>query len=124
MKRLLVFVFSMLTVGVLYADTLELADGRVLEGDFVGSSNGIIMFDTGEGIDAEFIPRLTERFFRVDRGRSRDEGGTGLGLAIVKHVLLRHDAELVIESEAGEGSEFCCRFPAQRLVLAEPAVLS
>ena len=77
--------------------------------------------DTGEGIDPEFIPRLTERFFRVDKGRSRDDGGTGLGLAIVKHVLVRHDAELIIRSEPGEGSEFCCHFPPQRVVV-DPAV--
>jgi two-component system phosphate regulon sensor histidine kinase PhoR len=83
----------------------------------------LVVADTGEGIDPQFIPRLTERFFRVDKGRSRDEGGTGLGLAIVKHVLLRHDAELVITSEPGEGSEFCCRFPPERLVLAEPVAL-
>jgi two-component system phosphate regulon sensor histidine kinase PhoR len=84
----------------------------------------LVVEDTGEGIDAEYVPRLTERFFRVDKGRSRDEGGTGLGLAIVKHVLLRHDAELVITSEPGEGSEFCCRFPADRVVVASPVALS
>lgn len=77
--------------------------------------------DTGEGINPEFIPRLTERFFRVDKGRSRDDGGTGLGLAIVKHVLLRHDAELHISSEPGKGSEFRCHFPAGRVVV-EPTV--
>ncbi len=80
--------------------------------------------DTGEGIDPEFIPRLTERFFRVDKGRSRDDGGTGLGLAIVKHVLARHDAELVISSEPGEGSEFCCHFPSDRVVTEPPGSLS
>ncbi|MBT8104351.1 MAG: phosphate regulon sensor histidine kinase PhoR [Woeseiaceae bacterium] len=88
------------------------------------SGGELVVADTGEGIDAEFIPRLTERFFRVDKGRSRDEGGTGLGLAIVKHVLLRHDAKLVIKSEPGKGSEFCCRFPAKRLLVAEPVALS
>ncbi|MCG8371740.1 MAG: phosphate regulon sensor histidine kinase PhoR [Proteobacteria bacterium] len=76
----------------------------------------LIVTDTGEGIDAEFIPRLTERFFRVDKGRSRDDGGTGLGLAIVKHVLVRHDADLVVSSEPGRGSTFRCRFPADRVV--------
>jgi two-component system phosphate regulon sensor histidine kinase PhoR len=79
----------------------------------------LIVADTGEGIDAEYIPRLTERFFRVDKGRSRDDGGTGLGLAIVKHVLVRHDAELAIDSEPGKGSRFRCRFPADR-VLEQP----
>ena len=67
--------------------------------------------DTGLGISAEHIPRLTERFYRVDTARSRDSGGTGLGLAIVKHVLNRHDAQLRIESELGEGSTFICDFP-------------
>ena len=90
------------------------------------SSKGadLVVADTGEGIDPEFIPRLTERFFRIDKGRSRDDGGTGLGLAIVKHVLLRHDAELVISSEPGKGSEFRCHFPLERLVLVTPASLS
>ena len=59
--------------------------------------------DTGIGIAAEHLPRLTERFYRVDRSRSRATGGTGLGLAIVKHVLLRHQAELEIDSERGQG---------------------
>ena len=84
----------------------------------------LIVSDTGEGIDPEFIPRLTERFFRVDKGRSREDGGTGLGLAIVKHVLARHDAELTITSEPGEGSEFCCSFPAERIVVSPPVALS
>lgn len=66
--------------------------------------------DTGIGIAKEHIPRLTERFYRVDKGRSRDVGGTGLGLAIVKHVLIRHHAQLDIHSELGFGSEFCCYF--------------
>lgn len=72
--------------------------------------------DTGEGIAGEHIPRLTERFFRVDRGRAREDGGVGLGLAIVKHVLGRHEATLTIESEPGAGSMFCCRFPPARVV--------
>lgn len=71
--------------------------------------------DTGVGIAAEHIPRLTERFYRVDRSRSRDSGGTGLGLAIVKHVLQRHDAELEVESEPGKGSIFTCHFPLERV---------
>ena len=71
--------------------------------------------DTGVGIAAEHLPRLTERFYRVDRSRSRDSGGTGLGLAIVKHVLQRHDAELDVQSEPGKGSVFSCVFPAERL---------
>jgi two-component system phosphate regulon sensor histidine kinase PhoR len=72
--------------------------------------------DTGEGIAPEHIPRLTERFYRVDVGRSREKGGTGLGLAIVKHVLQRHGAALEIESRLGEGSRFRCVFPPDRLV--------
>jgi len=71
--------------------------------------------DTGPGIAPEHIPRLTERFYRVDRSRSRDTGGTGLGLAIVKHVAQRHGAELLIESVPGRGSTFTLRFKAARL---------
>ena len=67
--------------------------------------------DTGEGIAAHHIPRLTERFYRVDVGRSRERGGTGLGLAIVKHVLSRHRARLQVESSPGKGSRFSCIFP-------------
>ncbi len=71
--------------------------------------------DTGIGIAPEHIPRLTERFYRVDRSRSRATGGTGLGLAIVKHVLLRHQAELEIASEPGRGSTFRVVIPARRV---------
>jgi len=78
----------------------------------------LIVRDTGEGISAEHIPRLTERFFRVDRGRARGDGGFGLGLAIVKHVLERHSGELIVVSERGVGSEFRCHFPAQRVAAA------
>jgi len=71
--------------------------------------------DTGIGIAPEHLPRLTERFYRVDRSRSRATGGTGLGLAIVKHVLLRHQAELEVTSEPGKGSRFAVRLPARRV---------
>jgi two-component system phosphate regulon sensor histidine kinase PhoR len=71
--------------------------------------------DTGIGVPAELVPRLTERFYRVDTGRSRATGGTGLGLAIVKHALQRHDAALEIESEEGVGSRFSCRFEGSRV---------
>ncbi|MCW8891221.1 MAG: phosphate regulon sensor histidine kinase PhoR [Sedimenticola sp.] len=71
--------------------------------------------DSGIGIAPEHIPRLTERFYRVDVGRSRESGGTGLGLAIVKHVLTRHDGRLLVESEPGKGSVFTCRFPHTRV---------
>ena len=71
--------------------------------------------DTGIGIAPEHIPRLTERFYRVDRGRSRETGGTGLGLAIVKHALSRHGGNLAITSEPGKGSRFSARFSGPRL---------
>ena len=73
--------------------------------------------DSGPGIAPEHLPRLTERFYRVDRSRSRDTGGTGLGLAIVKHVAQRHGGELVIESTPGKGSVFKIIFPASRVRL-------
>lgn len=72
--------------------------------------------DTGEGISARHLPRLTERLYRVDASRSRDTGGTGLGLAIVKYVLERHGAELEITSKAGHGSTFSCHFPIERVM--------
>jgi two-component system phosphate regulon sensor histidine kinase PhoR len=77
--------------------------------------------DTGIGVAPEHIARLTERFYRVDKSRSRETGGTGLGLAIVKHVLLRHDARLDVHSEVGEGSTFSAVFPASRMVTAAAA---
>jgi two-component system phosphate regulon sensor histidine kinase PhoR len=83
--------------------------------------------DTGIGIESHHIPRLTERFYRVDRSRSRETGGTGLGLAIVKHVLNRHRARLEIASEPGRGSTFSAVFPEDRLLLPsqrEPAAAS
>jgi two-component system phosphate regulon sensor histidine kinase PhoR len=73
------------------------------------------VIDTGFGIPADHISRLTERFYRVSTSRSRELGGTGLGLSIAKHVLNLHQAELVIKSIPGKGSEFRCRFPAQRV---------
>lgn len=77
--------------------------------------------DTGIGIESQHIPRLTERFYRVDRGRSRSTGGTGLGLAIVKHIIQRHQARLEIHSEPGHGSRFSIRFPAGRILAAVEA---
>lgn len=71
--------------------------------------------DTGPGIASEHLSRLTERFYRVDRSRSRDTGGTGLGLAIVKHIASRHQAQLIIESTPGKGSTFTLRFPKERI---------
>ena len=77
--------------------------------------------DTGPGISAEHLPRLTERFYRVDRSRSRDTGGTGLGLAIVKHIASRHQAQLSIESMVGVGSQFTLVFPAERIAELTPS---
>ena len=71
--------------------------------------------DTGMGVPPEHIPRLTERFYRVDAGRSRATGGSGLGLAIVKHVLQRHGATLEVRSTPGAGSTFTCHFPPERI---------
>jgi len=71
--------------------------------------------DNGEGIASGHLPRLTQRFYRVDSDRSREGGGTGLGLAIVKHVMQRHNATLEIDSAVGIGSEFCCKFPRDQI---------
>ena len=78
-----------------------------------------VVTDEGEGIEPEHLSRLTERFYRVDKGRSREAGGTGLGLAIVKHALAHYDGALEIESEPGRGSRFACRFP-RRIVIHPP----
>ena len=80
-----------------------------------GMGAALSVKDTGIGIEAKHIPRLTERFYRVDKGRSRDTGGTGLGLAIVKHVLRRNGGELQIESTPGKGSTFTMMFPESRI---------
>jgi len=72
--------------------------------------------DTGIGIEQQHLDRITERFYRVDRGRSRETGGTGLGLAIVKHILSRHNAKLEIDSEFGVGSTFSIIFPLARTI--------
>lgn len=93
------------------------ADGKISvrwQVDLTGAS--LVVEDSGIGIADEHLPRLTERFFRVDRGRSRDDGGVGLGLAIVKHVVARHDGDLLISSEPGIGSQFSCKFPADRII--------
>ena len=80
-----------------------------------GTGAVLTVADTGIGISPEHLPRITERFYRVDKGRSRDTGGTGLGLAIVKHVMRRAGGELSIESTPGEGSKFMLRFPEERI---------
>jgi two-component system, OmpR family, phosphate regulon sensor histidine kinase PhoR len=95
--------------------------GRITASWGVFAGEGLLSVrDTGIGIAAEHLPRLTERFYRVDRGRSREMGGTGLGLAIVKHVAQRHAARLEIESRSGAGSTFSLRFPPSRV--GSPAV--
>ncbi len=76
--------------------------------------------DQGPGIAPEHLERLTERFYRVDKSRSRERGGTGLGLSIVRHVLKRHQARIEIESEPDQGSRFSCLFPAERVVKLAP----
>src|SRR5205814_1475648 len=75
----------------------------------------LMVKDSGPGIAPEHLSRLTERFYRVDRSRSRETGGTGLGLAIVKHVVQRHGAELKIDSAVGSGSTFSIVLPASRV---------
>jgi two-component system phosphate regulon sensor histidine kinase PhoR len=80
-----------------------------------GAGGHVSVRDTGIGIPAEHLPRLTERFYRVDAGRSRRLGGSGLGLAIVKHALQRHDGRLEIQSVEGKGSTFTCHFPTARV---------
>jgi len=83
------------------------------------SGASLTVEDTGPGIAPEHLPRLTERFYRVDRSRSRETGGTGLGLAIVKHAVARHQASFDIDSKPGAGSRFTVRFPAQRTLPTE-----
>jgi two-component system phosphate regulon sensor histidine kinase PhoR len=97
-------------------------DGGTIRVRWRGDDGGaeFSVTDTGVGIPVDHIPRLTERFYRVDRSRSRDTGGTGLGLAIVKHVLQRHDARLQVTSEEGRGSTFSVNFPAARVVRRHP----
>jgi len=109
-------------------DNLQLEDarGNALRwrsgGHVPGDGGEFSVEDSGIGIDPEHLPRLTERFYRVDRGRSRETGGTGLGLSIVKHALARHQAVLAVDSTPGKGSRFTARFPAARLAVAEQKV--
>jgi two-component system, OmpR family, phosphate regulon sensor histidine kinase PhoR len=92
------------------------ADGSIRVRWWVDTTGGhLCVQDTGIGIATEHLPRLTERFYRVDAGRSRKLGGSGLGLAIVKHALQRHDARLEVESVEGQGSSFTCHFPVARV---------
>jgi two-component system phosphate regulon sensor histidine kinase PhoR len=89
-----------------------------------GGEGWIAVEDTGIGIEPHHIPRLTERFYRVDTSRSRDTGGTGLGLAIVKHVLTRHQARLDVTSEIGKGSRFAAVFPPRRVKWLPPQAVA
>lgn len=92
------------------------AGGRITLRWFADAEGAkLAVSDTGEGIAAHHLPYLTQRFYRVDSGRSRASGGTGLGLSIVKHILMRHEARLAIESRLGQGSTFTCVFPAARI---------
>ncbi len=100
--------------------------GTRIEIDWQGSTDGasLTVWDQGPGIAAYHLPRLTERFYRVEAGRSRLSGGTGLGLAIVKQVLDRYSAELKIDSVAGQGTSFTCQFPGPRVLIEPEARLS
>lgn len=92
------------------------AGGKILVKWWQDQEGGHLMVqDNGVGIDPVHIPRLTERFYRVDKSRSHVTGGTGLGLAIVKHVLLRHEGRISISSHPGKGSRFICHFPLSRI---------
>ena len=104
-------------------------DGRITiewagHGGEGGGESWIAVEDTGIGIESRHIPRLTERFYRVDTSRSRDTGGTGLGLAIVKHVLTRHQARLEVTSEIGKGSRFAAVFPPRRVKWLPPQAVA
>ena len=96
------------------------AEGRVrIRWESDGNGARFAVEDSGIGIAPEHLPRITERFYRVDPGRARKTGGSGLGLSIVKHALTRHGGVLEVESEEGQGSTFTCHFPAKRLARRE-----
>lgn len=91
----------------------------------VSSTGGLLsVTDNGPGIEARHIPRLTERFYRVDESRSSESGGTGLGLSIVKHVMMRHGGQLKIQSTLGKGSCFSCHFPPDSVITLENEALA
>jgi len=87
--------------------------GTVVISHEPGTRDQILVHDDGDGIPAQHLERLFERFYRVDRARSRDMGGTGLGLAIVKHLALLHGGEVSVTSELGKGSTFTIHLPKQ-----------
>lgn len=98
-------------------------DGRIALSYWLDEQGGALLSvaDTGVGIARVHLPRLTERFYRVDQGRARQHGGSGLGLSIVKHALQRHGGHLTIESVEGQGSTFTCHFPSRRVFTAAAA---
>ncbi len=101
--------------------------GGVVELSYVAHAHGTLQIDvrdSGIGVAREHLPRLTERFYRVDQGRSRNTGGTGLGLAIVKHVMQRHGGELLVHSELRRGSVFSMLLPGSRLRQAAPDLVA
>jgi two-component system phosphate regulon sensor histidine kinase PhoR len=100
--------------------------GGTIKVRWQGAGDGAMfsVTDSGIGVAPEDIPRLTERFYRVDEGRSRASGGTGLGLSIVKHALERHEGRLEIQSRLGHGSTFSCRFPPHRVIRSSPVAAS
>ena len=101
------------------------ANGRIdIRWSVDAAGGNFSVTDTGVGIAREHLPRITERFYRVDPGRARATGGSGLGLAIVKHALQRHGATLEIESEEGVGSSFTCHFPLRRAVARAARVVN
>lgn len=103
---------------------VEVRLARIQEPHGEGEWIEVAVRDHGDGIPREHLPRLTERFYRVDSARSRDLGGTGLGLAIVKHILNRHRGRLIIESELGQGSVFAIRLPLAFATPSEPEAKS
>ncbi len=112
-SELLSAVANLMTNAVRY--TPEKGDIDLAWRVLADGSGELLVSDTGMGIAREHLPRLTERFYRVDGSRSRETGGTGLGLSIVKHVVQRHGGELQIQSEPGKGSKFKLLFPAVRV---------
>jgi two-component system, OmpR family, phosphate regulon sensor histidine kinase PhoR len=94
------------------------AQGHITAGWRLSPEGGaeFYVMDSGPGIAAEHLPRLTERFYRVDRSRSRETGGTGLGLAIVKHVAQRHGGQMLVHSVVGQGSTFRISLPPSRVL--------
>ncbi len=113
--------FQSLFSNLIFNAVQHTPDQTEIEIRWYGDDSGVYFSvqDNGEGIEERHLPRLTERFYRVDRARSRETGGTGLGLAIVKQILQRHGGELTIHSTPETGTKFLCRFPTSLLVTAD-----